>query len=117
MRELLKDILQIDEVIGVVFLQTGGTVAFSEFRKNLAVDPETIDWLPLVSALGDRPEAELLFDRIRLYIRRAETGHLVVVAGRFALIAMIRLNCDIVLPSLDSAKQKPKGLKRLFGRK
>ena len=117
MKDLLNDILQIDEVIGVVFLQRNGSVAFSEFRRQLSGDPEKIDWPSLVSGLGDCHETEMVFDRVRFYIRRSDSGHLVVVAGRFALIAMIRLNCDIVLPSLDAAGQKPKGLKRLFSRK
>ena len=117
MKDLFQDILQLDEVYGVVFLRRNGTVAFSDFTKIApSKDIRKIDWLLFLNVLGDTGEIELIFEKMRFYIRQSDSDVLIVIAGRFAPIAMIRLNCDIVLPALAELSQKPKGLKRFFTR-
>jgi len=58
-------------------------------------------------------ETDLVFKQGRIYIRRTDIGYLVVLMGLFVPIAMMRLQCDILLPSLKPAKAA-KGIRRLF---
>jgi hypothetical protein len=57
-------------------------------------------------------EADFVFDNGRIYLRHTENGYLIVSMQSFASIAMVKLNCDILLPQINSAKSK--GLKALF---
>ena len=113
MRDLFRDILDLEGVKGVVLFSLEGDVVFKEFSQTLEADPDHRDWRPLLQSLEGMREIDLLFERGRLYVRRTEVGYLFVLAGLFAPIAMLRLNCDILLPSLKST-QKTKGLLRLF---
>jgi hypothetical protein len=113
MRDLFRDILSLEGVKGVVLFSMEGDVVFKEFSQSLEAEPDHRDWRPLLQSLEGIRETDLLFEKGRLYIRRTEIGYLFVLAGLFAPIAMLRLNCDILLPSLKST-QKTKGLLRLF---
>jgi hypothetical protein len=113
MRDLFRDILTLEGVKGVVLFSMAGEVLFQEFSQSLEADPDHRDWRPLLQSLEGVRETDLLFEKGRLYIRRTELGYLFVLAGLFVPIAMLRLNCDILLPSLKST-QKTKGLLRLF---
>ena len=113
MRDLFRDILSLEGVKGVVLFSLAGEVLFKEFSKSPQMDPDHRDWRPLLQSLEDIREVDLLFEKGRLYIRRTELGYLFVLAGLFAPAAMLRLNCDILLPSLKST-QKTKGLMRIF---
>jgi len=59
-------------------------------------------------------EAELVFENIMLYIIKGRTGFLLTVLGRSAPVALVRLNCNILLATLDKELQKPKGLTRFL---
>jgi hypothetical protein len=61
-------------------------------------------------------EADLIFEKMRIYIRRADVGYLVVFMGLFAPAAMVRMSCDMLLPVLK-LKGKPTGLKSFFRKK
>ena len=76
---------------------------------------ETFDWKRFIESLSEIKETDLIFSKGRLYVRRAEIGYLVVVTGLFVPMAMIRLQCDILLPSLKPTPKK-KGIKRFFKR-
>ena len=58
-------------------------------------------------------EAEFIFEKGRIYIRKAVSGYLMFFLGSFVSSAMLSLNCDILLPSLRD-NEVPKGLGRLF---
>ena len=113
MRDLFRDILVLEGVKGVALFSMAGRVLFQEFSQTLGTDPDHRSWRPLLQGLEGIREADLLFKKGRLYIRRTDLGYLVVLAGRFAPIAMLRLNCDILLPALKSTP-KTNGLLRLF---
>jgi hypothetical protein len=68
-----------------------------------------------IQALGDIREADLIFEKSRIYVRRTDTGYLVVLLGLFASGAMLRLHVDMVLPSLKE-RGKGKGWRSLFRR-
>jgi hypothetical protein len=73
----------------------------------------TVDWKNILSTLDGTRETDLVFDRGRVYIRKTALGYLMIPTSHQDSVAMLRLNCDIVLPSLKPAKS-PRSLKRLF---
>ncbi len=114
MKERFKDILDIEEVQSVLFLSLDGKVIFSEFLSRLPEKFKAINWLLFIHTLNGIQEAEFIFENSRCYIRRAKTGYILVIMGETALIEMVRLHCDILLPTFEQQKKKPKGLGRFF---
>jgi hypothetical protein len=90
-----------------------GDLVFREFNQGGLAEIENSDWSLFIESLIGVREADLIFEKGRLYIRRTDIGYLVVWIGSFIPIAMIRLQCDILLPSLTPAK-KTKGIRRFF---
>jgi hypothetical protein len=116
MKELFKDVLGIEGVHGVLCLTTEGAVAFSQFSKSYGTEShriEAVRWPNLIKELAEIAEAEIMFDAGRLYIRRSSHGYLLVVLEDHAPVSMVRLNCDVLMPSLDKQKFS-KGLGQLL---
>ncbi len=110
MKEVFKEILALEDVRGVVVSSLEGEILFTE--PSLEIDKS----LPLfIRALGTVREADLIFEKSRIYVRRTDMGYLVVLLGLFASGAMLRLHVDMVLPSLKD-RGKGKGLRSLFRR-
>jgi len=110
MKELFNDILALEDVRGVVLSSLEGEILFTE--PSLEIDKS----LPLfIRALGAVREADLIFEKSRIYVRRTDMGYLVILLGLFASGAMLRLHVDMVLPSLKE-RGKDKGLRSLFRR-
>ena len=106
-----------DDVEGLMLLSFDGETIFRWFSSPSSGTFEKGElWDHFIASLSGIREAELVFERKRLYIRKTEMGYLVILIGGFAPTAMVRLNCDILLPSLKQMK-RPKGLKRLFKRR
>ncbi len=114
MKDLFKDILDVQDVEGVIFFSLDGKLVFSEFISILPEKIEHIDWLSFFHTLDTIREVELVFENSRFYVRRTGSGYILVVMGKSALIEMVRLNCNILLPAFEAAKKKPKGLGRIF---
>ena len=115
MRELFKDILKMDGVKGLILFSFDGDPIYKEFNQTQPEGIESRDWRLIIESLDGMRETDLVFTKGRLYVRRTDIGYLVVVMGLFVPIAMMRLQCDILLPSLKPAKSK-KGIRRLFKR-
>ena len=113
MRELFNDILNIDGVKGLMLLSFTGEIVFWELNHVVHENVENRDWRLFIESLADVRETDLIFEKGRLYIRRTDIGYLVVLMGSFVPIAMIRLQCDILLPSLKPVKAA-KGIRRFF---
>ena len=111
MQELFKDILNTDGVTGVMLFAANGDILFKAFTTAVKEAPEHQDWRFLIESLEGMRETDLIFERGRIYIRKTEMGFLVVFMALYVPIAMIRLNCDILLPSLQPSKPG-----RKFGR-
>jgi hypothetical protein len=110
MRRIFSDILAMEDVRGVVLSSPEGEILFAE--PSVDVDHS----LPLfIRALGPVREADLIFEKNRIYVRRTDIGYLVILLGLFASGAMLRLHVDMVLPSLKE-REKGKGLRSLFRR-
>jgi len=124
MSALFDDLLAIEGVKGVMFFSAAGELLFEESGGGM--DKTAVrDWQALLVSLDGAREADLIFETGRLYIRKADEGMLVVTMGRIAPAAMIRLNCDVLLPELKSDKgsgplfdgakpKRKKGLGRFF---
>jgi hypothetical protein len=117
MRELFKEMLQMEEVLGVLMATPEGEIIFQEFRLPPSNAHDLNHSLASVMrAMNGIREADFLFDKIRIYIRKTDAGYLIVNMSEFASAAMVRLNCDMVLPSLNQVR-RGKGVRQLFKKK
>ena len=114
MKDLFNDILSLDDVDGIMLFSFEGELIFKEFLTPLSEEPESRDWWRVfIYSLNGARELDLIFEKSRLYVRKTGLGYLMILMGVFAPIAMMRLNCDLLLPSLKHIKTT-KGLRRLF---
>jgi hypothetical protein len=113
MRELFKDILNMEGVKGLMLFSFTADPVYKEFNQAQPEGIESRDWRLFIESLAGMRETDLIFNKGRLYIRRTDIGYLVIVMGLFVPIAMMRLQCDILLPSLKPPKAA-KGIRRLF---
>ena len=113
MRELFNDIVNTDGVNGVMLFAANGKLLFKELPVAVKEAPEKQDWRFIIESLEGMRETDLIFENGRIYIRKTEIGYLVILMALYVPIAMIRLNCDILLPSLQPEKSNRK-ISRFF---
>jgi hypothetical protein len=114
MKELFKDILSIEDVEGIMLFSFEGELIFKQFLGHHPKYLEKKEWWGLlVKSLVKTREADLIFEKKRLYIRRTDLGYLIIPMTIFAQNAMVRLNCDIIQPSLKKDRAT-KGIVRFF---
>jgi len=114
LKELFNDILIIEDVEGVMLFSFEGELIFKEFSSPLVDESENMDlWGVFIASLKGIREADLVFEKARLYVRKTSSGYVMILMGVFAPIAMVRLNCDIILPSLKKAATT-KGWRNFF---
>ena len=117
MKDLFKDIFNIDNVQGVMFLPIKGKLVFSEFVSQQPKKIGDINWPPFIQTLNGIHEAELIFENNRFYLRRAGMGYILVVMGEAGLTEMVRLNCDVLISTFKQTKKKHKGSEFFFKKK
>jgi hypothetical protein len=115
MQETFNDILSIDGVKGVMVLSFTGDLIFEKFTSQIPRDTGNMNWSQFIASLGGMRETDLIFEKGRIYMRRTDIGYLLILVGLFVPMAMLRLNCDILLPSLTPEKSN-KRWSRLFKR-
>lgn len=108
MRDLFDDLLNTKGVKGILLFSFSGDILFKEFTSPVDERSENMDWRFFLDSLEGMRETDLLFEKGRIYIRRSEIGYLVVWMALFVPTAMVRLNCDIVLPALKQEKSGKK---------
>jgi hypothetical protein len=101
MRALFQDILRTDDLKGVVVLSEEGAVLFHELLQDPGTDLKNLGRLVRVPELRKAREMELLYEHDRLYLRRLGGGVIIVWTGVFASAAMVKLSCDVLIPSLE----------------
>jgi hypothetical protein len=117
MKALFRDILNLDDVWGIMLFSFEGETLLKEFLPGPVGEPPHSElWPQIIGAMGRIREADLIFENTRVYLRRTELGYLFVLMGAFTQTAMVRLSCDILLPALNEMKGS-KGLRRLFKKK
>jgi hypothetical protein len=116
MQNIFRDVIKMDGVYGLVFLARDGQVLFESIDPHWVSLPQGYrDWPQLMTVLQKMREADMVYENGRLYLRATEQGYLLVIMGPVVSIAMVKLNCDIILPQLKS--EKPAGkLKGFFKR-
>lgn len=102
----------VEHVLGCLFITNEGAIAHAYFSTPPETAPEKHPWQPLVKSLGELNEVDILFDNSRLYIRKTNEGYLLIILEVYAVLSMIKLQCNVLVSRLDS--NKPKGLKRFF---
>lgn len=123
MESLFEDVFSIEGVLGVLVITEDGASEyiklisplaerigdknFSSFIKN------SINLEALRSAFDKALETLIIYEKLRLYVRKTQSGYLIVVMGMFVPVTMVRMNCQIIIPELDKMK-KSKGLGRFF---
>ena len=116
MEELFKDILEINGVQSVILLDDTGKVIYESMHDlRHGAKQRYTNWKRFLDCLDNVREADFLFDKGRIYIRHTDKGFVLICMQSFASIAMVKLNCDILLPQLKSGRTA-KGLKGLFKR-
>lgn len=114
MQTLFDDILGIEGVRGIMWFSLNGDLLLSRFSKPWDFQPEKKEWWGLfIYTLDGIREAELVYDSGKLYVKRAKDGYLFVLLNSDAPIAMIRLNCDILMCNGDNGTAT-KGIKWFF---
>jgi hypothetical protein len=107
MKDIFKDIITIEGVHGVIVIAGDGQVVVSAFSSGYGDEQSRLgrfDWSSFAGELSDIHEAEFVFDSKRLYVRKARPGYVLVLLEDLAPVSMVRLNCEILLPSLDRIK-------------
>ncbi len=116
MKEHFSDLLKTNGVEGVILFSKNGDILFEAFNDSAAPETAGFDnWQAIASTIGSVREGDLIFEAGRLYIRKTEKGFLLVVMTLATSIAMVKLNCDILLPHLKKSSEA-KGFKRFFKR-
>ena len=116
MKEFFADIMDVEGVEGLILFSRQGEILHKEFRNEESFEPESRDWWGLfIYTLDGIEEADFVFRKKWLYIRKTNNGYLFVLAKRGAPVAMVRLNCDILLPNLQDMEGQ-KGWGRFFRR-
>jgi hypothetical protein len=104
MEDIFNDLLGLEDVEGVMLVSFNGELIFEKFIEAAAMDLKKKDWRTIIQSLNDIREADLVFDRRRIYIRRTNLGYLLIAMGPFVSVSKVRLNCDVILPALKEVK-------------
>jgi hypothetical protein len=116
MKDLFNDVLNINGVQGILLLSKDGKVIFDSMaNKPVGTNQTFRNWKKLIDVLKNAREADFVFENGRFYLRQTHDGYLLISMQTIASIAMIKLNCDILLPNLKFTKNS-KGLKSFFKR-
>lgn len=102
MPDPLAGLLAVEGVRGVLLYRPGGELLFR--KVAVPVNGGTpADWFALALALGNTREAEILFERGRVYVLRSASVVLLVLAGLFAPSAVIRMSSAVLSAEVERA--------------
>ena len=114
MEKLFTELMQTVGISGVLVLTLNGKIIHQNYLDSELEEQLSAALLhQFVDTLGIVQEADIIFTRRRIYVRRIPVGFLLVLMLPNAPIAMVRLQIDTLIPQLE-ASTKAKGLKRFF---
>lgn len=114
MNRLFAELMQTVGISGVVVLTFNGKILHQNYLDDELGDKLSISLLhQFIDTLGIVQEADIIFSRRRVYVRRIPVGFLLVLMLPDAPMAMVRLQIDTLMPQLE-ASAKGRGLKRFF---
>lgn len=117
MKDIFKDVMGIEGVHGLMVVSNEGSLMMSKFSSDFRDEEEKlsqINWEPFTIEMGSIKDVELIYDSARFYIKKSETGFLIVIIGDNAPISMVRLNCEILLPLLTKIQPASKRIGKIF---
>jgi len=120
MKDIFKDVMGLEGVHGLLVVSNEGSVMLSKFSPDFKGEAEKlsqINWEPFTIEMGNIKDAELVYDRARFYIKKSETGFLIVIIGDNAPISMVRLNCEVLLPLLTKIQPASKRIGKILRKK
>ena len=120
MKDIFKDVMGIEGVHGLMVVSNEGSLLLSKFSSDFREEEEKlsqVNWEPFVIEMNTIKDAELIYDSARFYIKKSETGFLIVIIGDNAPISMVRLNCEILLPMLTKIQPASKRIGRILRKK
>jgi hypothetical protein len=120
MKDIFKDVMGIEGVHGLMVVSNEGSLLLSKFSSDFREEEEKlsqINWEPFAIEMSTIKDAELIYDSARFYIKKSETGFLIVIIGDNAPISMVRLNCEILLPMLTKIQPASTRIGRILRKK
>ncbi|MFZ2631401.1 MAG: hypothetical protein WA081_18820 [Desulfosalsimonadaceae bacterium] len=120
MKDIFKEVMGIEGVRGLLIVSNEGAVTLSKSSPDFKREAERlgqINWLPFTIEMGGIKDAELVYDNARFYIKKFDEGYLLVVIGDNAPLSMVRLNCEVLLPSLAKMQPTSKKIGNLLRKK
>ena len=117
MKQLFDEVLNVEGVKGLLLFDTLGAVLFKDFPLGDFENPANAPlWSSFVESLEGIQGFEMVYADGRIYIRRIRQGYLLILMDDLAPVAMIRLNCDVLLHGQEkAAKRKSTGFFRRRG--
>ncbi|MCB9481510.1 MAG: hypothetical protein H6680_06795 [Desulfobacteraceae bacterium] len=120
MKDIFTDLNAIENVHASLFFTVDGDLVLYESSEKNGLTREMIeeysaslDWKSIHKRFKEINEAELLFTKFRVYMRKADHGFIVILMSLMAPIEIVRLNIDLIMPEINSLK-KNKGFGRFF---
>lgn len=120
MKDIFQDVLGIEGVHGIIVVSNDGDLIANKFAEKYKYEESKlgqIKWAPFVSELSGIADAELVYDTAKFYLKKSDTGFLIIILGDDAPMSMVRLNCEVLLPSLEKLKPTGKRISDILKRK
>jgi predicted regulator of Ras-like GTPase activity (Roadblock/LC7/MglB family) len=119
MKDIFKDLVEISGVRGAIVLNPAGALITSRFSYSYGNETSAVEkfnWEPFLQELGEVAEADFVFDKGRIYLKKLQMGFLLVVMDDIASVSMVRLNCEILLPEVEAINSGSR-IGRIFKKK
>ncbi|MDY0359991.1 MAG: hypothetical protein RBR08_00905 [Desulforegulaceae bacterium] len=120
MKDIFADLNSIENVHTSLFFSADGDLLAYEptdksrlTREMIEEYSSSLEWKAIQKRFKEINEAELIFSKYRVYMRKAEHGFIVILMSLMAPIEIVRLNIDLIMPEINSLK-KAKGFGRFF---
>lgn len=109
MDKLFNEIISIDGIIGVILINNNNSVEYKKFsdfsiKFNNDFDKfiqNSLNFDVLKSVFDLSNENLLIFDDLRLYVKKIVNNYLIVAMKLYVPMSLIRLNCQILEPQLE----------------
>lgn len=109
MDKLFKEIISIDGIIGIILINNNNSVEYKKFSDfsvkfnnefdKFIISSINFDILKDVFDLSN--ENLLIYDDLRLYVKKIFNSYLLVAMKLYVPMSLIRLNCQILEPELE----------------
>lgn len=109
MDKLFNEIISIDGIIGVLLINNSNLIEykkFSNFSNKYSNDIDkyiknSLNFEVFKNVFDSSNENLLIFDDLRLYVKKILNTYLIVAMKLYVPMSLIRLNCQILEPQLE----------------